>query len=120
MMNRPADAEIVLRLIATADGGKERAVLTGYRPSYEIQAGFLTSVNHELLGVPELFPGAECRANVWFFTLEVYPGSLWPGKKINVSEGSRIVGTARVVHVFNPLLRDTTRAPSAQTQEPEE
>jgi translation elongation factor EF-Tu-like GTPase len=103
-MNRSADSEVVLHLIATADGGKERSILSGYRPNYAIRNDYLTSTNHELIDASELAPGTEGRANVWFITPEVYPHSLWPGREITVSEGSRVVGTAIVIHVFNPIL----------------
>lgn len=103
-MNRSADAEVILRLLSTVDGGKERAILSGYRPNYAIRNDYLTLTNHELIDASELAPGDEGRANVWFIAPEVYPHSLWPGREIAVSEGSRVVGTAVVVHVFNPIL----------------
>lgn len=103
-MNRLADAEVMLRLISTADGGKERSILSGYRPNYAIRDDYLTSTNHELIDISELAPGSEGRANVWFITPEVYPHTLWQGREITVSEGSHVVGTAVVVHVFNPIL----------------
>ncbi|MDT4329117.1 hypothetical protein RPD76_04315 [Methylomonas sp. MV1] len=103
-MNRSADAEVILRLISTADGGKERTILSGYRPNYAIRDDYLTSTNHELIDASELAPGSEGRANVWFITPEVYPHTLWPGREISVSEGSRVVGTAVVINVFNPIL----------------
>jgi translation elongation factor EF-Tu-like GTPase len=103
-MNRSADAEVILRLISTADGGKERTILSGYRPNYAIRDDYFTSTNHELIGAAELAPGTEGRANVWFITPEVYPHTLWPGREISVLEGSRVVGTAIVVHVFNSIL----------------
>ena len=103
-MNRPPDAEVILRLISTPDGGKDRAVLSGYRPHYAILEQYLTSATHELIDASELAPGTQCRANVWLITPEVYPHSLWPSREITVSEGSRVVGTAVVTHVYNPSL----------------
>ena len=35
---------------------------------------------------------------------KVYPGCLWPGKRINIQEGSRIVGCATIIEVLNPIL----------------
>lgn len=103
-MNRAADAEVILRLLSTADGGKERRITSGYRPNYAIRGDYLTSTNHELINASELAPGTEGRANVWFITPEVYPHTLWPGREITVSEGSHVIGTAIVVQVFNPIL----------------
>jgi hypothetical protein len=104
-MNSAPDAEVVLRLTPAASGGKECAVRSGYRPTYAIRPDYLTSVNHELLDLFEIAPGSEGRAKVWFITPEVYPNTLWPGREIPVSEGTRVVGLALVMSVFNPVLR---------------
>lgn len=103
-MNRPADAEVTLTLLASELGGKGRAVMSGYRPAYGIKEDYWTSTNHEFLDRLELEPGASGRARVWFLSPEVYPKSLWIGREIPVAEGSRVVGKAVVVAIFNPLL----------------
>jgi len=106
-MNRPADAEIILRLITVDAGGKTRSIVSGYMPNFAIRDDYLTSTKIELLDVAELAPGGECRANVWFITPEVYPNTLWRDREIVVSEASHVVGKAIVLAVFNPvLLRD--------------
>jgi len=106
-MNRPADAKIVLRLIAADVGGKTRSINSGYTPNFAIRHGYLTSAKIELLDVAELAPGGECRANVWFITPEAYPKTLWRDREIVVSEASHVIGKAIVLAVFNPvLLRD--------------
>lgn len=56
-MNRPADAEIIFRLIPTVDGGKERPIRSGYMPNFAIRDDYLTSVKIELLDSSELAPG---------------------------------------------------------------
>ena len=103
-MNRTPDAEVVLRLIPTTSGGKERAVLSGYRPNYAVRDDYLTSVNHEFIGVEKVEPGGEGLARVWFITPEEYPNALWLGREIQVTEGSRVVGSAVVVTIYNPIL----------------
>jgi elongation factor Tu len=106
-MNRPADAKIVLHLIPTSAGGKDRSIISGYMPNFAIRDDYLTSTKIELLDASELAPGGECRANVWFVSPEVYPNTLWRNRELIVSEASREVGKAVVLTVFNPvLLRD--------------
>jgi elongation factor Tu len=102
-MNRPADAEVMFHLLATELGGKDRPIMSGYRPAYAIKEDYWTSTNHEFLDAPELEPGTAGRAQVWFLSPEVYPKSLWIGREIPVAEGSRVVGKAIVVAIFNPL-----------------
>jgi hypothetical protein len=53
-MNRPADAEIILRLTPTEAGGKTRSIVSGYMPNVEIREDYLTSTKVELLDVSEL------------------------------------------------------------------
>lgn len=103
-MNHKPDAEVVLKLISTDQGGKEKTVLSGYRPNYEVMENYLTSVIHELIGQGEITPGSEGLAHVWFISPEAYPHTLWPGREITVSEGSRVIGTAKIISVFNPVL----------------
>ena len=103
-MNRTPDAEVILRLLPTTDGGKANPVLSGYRPHYAIHSDYLTSVNHELLDDLAIHPGGQGRVNVWFITPEQYPNTLWIGREIAVSEGSKVVGSALVVSVFNATL----------------
>ncbi|TXI90593.1 MAG: hypothetical protein E6Q34_08670 [Burkholderiaceae bacterium] len=103
-MNRSADAEVLLHLVATEMGGKNRPVKSGYRPVYAIREDYWTSTNHDFLDVVEFAPGQIGRAHVWFLSPEVYPKSLWVGREMSVAEGNRVVGKAVVVKVLNPLL----------------
>lgn len=103
-MNRPADAQIILRLTPTDAGGKARSILSGYMPNFVIRDNYLTSTKIELLDVSELEPGGECRANVWFITPDVYPNTLWIDRELVVAEAAHVVGTAIVLAVFNPIL----------------
>jgi elongation factor Tu len=103
-MNRLPDAQVLLRLTSTAQGGKERNISSGYRPQYAIRSDYQTSVHHELVDADNIAPGGEGFANIWFITPEVYPNTLWPGREIAVYEGSHVIGTATIVEIFNPLL----------------
>ena len=44
------------------------------------------------------------RGTITFITPEAYPASLWVGKILDIQEGGRIVGTAVVEKVLNPVL----------------
>jgi len=106
-MNRPADAEIIFRLIPTLEGGKDRSIRSGWIPNFKIRDDYLTSAKIELLDTLELAPGEECRASVWFITPEIYPNTLWLQREIAVFEAFRLVGKAVVVTIFNPVLLRT-------------
>ena len=102
--HRPADAEVLFELKAHTLEGQIKNVTAGYRPLYDVCSEFWTSSNHEFLDLSTVHTGQSSRANVWFLSPEHYPHSLWVGRVLNVAEGSRIVGAATVLKVFNPLL----------------
>lgn len=102
---REPDAEVLFELKATALDGLVKRVRGGYRPLCDVHPDFWTSCHHEFIGSHEVCTGQSVRALVWFLSPEHYPHSLWVGRVLNVAEGSRVVGAATVLSVFNPVLR---------------
>ena len=98
------DAEVLFELTASTFEGRPKQILSGYRPVYGIRPDYWTSTHHEFLESGGLVTGQAGRANVWFVTPEAYPNSLWVGRVLQVAEGSRVVGSARIVKVFNAAL----------------
>lgn len=106
-MNRPpapAHVTVLFELTARTRSGNVKRVLSGYRPLYAIAPDLWTSTYHEFIGVPHVDTGARARAEVWLLAPEQYPGTLWVGRELKVSEGSRDIGVATVVAVHHPLL----------------
>lgn len=42
---------------------------------------------------------------ITFITPEAYQNCLWEGKIINIHEGSKIVGYAKVIKIYNDTLK---------------
>jgi elongation factor Tu len=103
-MNRPHDVEGEFRLLSPKEGGRHRPVISGYRPTHKLHENYLTSGQHEYLGVDQIAPGEVARVGVWFITPDVYPRSLWIGREIDVMEGSRIIGKLVITKIFNHIL----------------
>lgn len=101
------DIEVMFELTSPRFDGGTKVVLSGYRPTYEIRDDYWTSAHHEFVGVERLLTGQRALAKVWLLSPEAYPHSLWTGRRLHVAEGSRIVGTAEVLTVINPVLQDT-------------
>jgi len=78
--------------------------MSGYRPIYQIQTDYWTSVHHEFTEVEFVATGDRANAEVWFLSPEQYPHSLWVGRELPVAEGSRKIGNATVLKVLNPVL----------------
>jgi len=104
---RQADAEAEVTFFLPEDGGKANAVRSGYRPGHQLLENYLTSGHHEYIDKDEVWPGETVVAKIWFITPEAYPGCLWIGREVRVHEGSRLVGHAKIIKVFNKLLERT-------------
>jgi elongation factor Tu len=63
-----------------------------------------TSGEHVYIGKDFIEPGKSGTAYIWFITPEVYPKSLWVDRIIEIKEGSRIIGKAKVLKIFNKIL----------------
>lgn len=109
-MNHPPDIEATFLLLGTHISGRKGPVFSGYRPIHKIHENYFTSGLHEYIGAGQVEPGKSVSAAVWFVTPEVYPKSLWIGREIDVTEGSRTVGTLTVTKINNELLRGSPDA----------
>jgi len=94
------EAEITL----LAEGGRQTAVRAGYRPAHKICDDYLTTGVHGYIGCDEVLPGEMVRGTITFITPELYPHCLWVGRLIDIHEGSRVVGRARITRIMNALL----------------
>jgi translation elongation factor EF-Tu-like GTPase len=99
------DVEADVTFLPTDAGGRSSAVRSGYRPAHLIAEDYLTTGVHQYLGVSEVEPGATVRAHITFLSPDAYPNSLWVGKILAVQEGSRVVGSAKIVEIMNVVLR---------------
>ena len=109
--SRPHDAEVLFELTAPRLDGSEKQVFSGYRPEYDIRPNYLTCTHHDFDDPAGAVTGKPVRARIWFLTPEVYPFTLWIGRVLKVSEGSRIVGRATITKVTNNLLLSLDEGP---------
>ena len=49
-------------------------------------------------------PDGTARGTITFLIPEQYPGTMWVGRTIDICEGERVVGTATVEKVLNPVM----------------
>ena len=101
---RTPDVEAEITLLPTAESGRERAAFSGYRPAHKVRDDYLTTGVHHYIGCDEVLPGQTVRGTITFITPEVYPHCLWVGRVIDIQEGSRVVGRARITRIMNALL----------------
>lgn len=85
-------------------GGRSSAVSSGYRPQHKVLDDYQTTGIHDYLGRAQVLPGETVKGTITFITPEAYPKCLWIGRIIEIQEGSRIIGQAKITKIMNPLL----------------
>lgn len=99
-MNKTPDVEVVFEF----NGTRKSSVADGYRPTHLITDDYLTTGIHHYYQTNSVLPNGTANGTITFLSPEIYPHSLWIGKKINIQEGARIVGYATITKIFNPIL----------------
>lgn len=100
LSERLPDVEVRFRF----NGTRKRPVADGYRPAHRVREDYLTTGVHHYFDESEVAPDGEARGTITFITPEAYPHCLWVGKQLPIQEGERVVGTATVEKILNPLL----------------
>lgn len=107
-LGREPDVEAEITLFATAAGGRQTPAASGYRPGHKVLDDYVTSGAHHYIGRDELAPGDTCLGTITFITPEAYANSLWIGRDIDIQEGSKVIGRARITKIFNAILNKST------------
>ena len=105
---RAPDVEAEITLFSSAEGGRQTPAQSGYRPQHKIREDYLTSGTHHYIGCTEVLPGQTVKGTITFITPEAYPHCLWVGREIDIQEGGRVYGRARITKILNPLLEKTS------------
>ncbi|MGV3757856.1 MAG: hypothetical protein ACO1QS_20940 [Verrucomicrobiota bacterium] len=105
-MSNP-DVEAEITLLPTIESGRKSPVWSGYRPSHKVRDDYLTTGVHQYIGCDKVLPGQTVHGTISFFSPEAYPHCLWVGRVIDIQEGNRVVGRARITKIMNTLLETT-------------
>jgi len=108
---RAPDVEAEITLLSPEAGGRATPALTGYRPQHRVLPEYFTTGVHDYLGSSALSPGSSVLGTITFITPDAYPHSLDVADIIEISEGSRVVGHARIIRILNPLLQREVSPP---------
>lgn len=101
-MNIPADIEVIFEF----NNQRRYPVASGvYRPHHLVKDDYMTTGLHHYYDVAEVAPGGSAYGTITFLSPEYYPHTLYIGKRIQISEGERVVGYATVLKIFNSLLK---------------
>jgi hypothetical protein len=104
---RPPDLIVNLSLTAHQSDGSLKEVISGYRPVYKVRTDHWSSAHHEFVEATGVCTGQWRKADVWLLAPEAYPHTFWIGRRVEVAEGSRVVGVADILQILNPLLESS-------------
>jgi hypothetical protein len=111
-MTRPPrlpDLLVNFALTALRNDGLSKRVMSGYRPIYKVRSDYWSSAHHEFVDGNGVETGGNCQAEVWLLTPQAYPQAFWVGRRVEVAEGTRIVGLVEVLQILNPTLKLSSR-----------
>ncbi|MGN0569216.1 MAG: hypothetical protein ACI4N4_01775 [Candidatus Fimenecus sp.] len=97
-----------VEVIFTFNNVRNHPAYDGYRPAHLIMDGYLATGVHHYYDVDEVAPNGVTKGTITFLTPKDYPHCLWVGKRISIQEGEKIVGYAKIVKIFNPILERKT------------
>ena len=91
-------------LVEVTFTNRKNSALNGYRPHYKVTDDYLTTTHHWFIENGEAEPNKPTKAFVKFITPEAYPNCLNIGMLIEVGEASKIIGSAKILEVYNETL----------------
>ena len=84
---------------------RQTPVKDGYRADHRFDEQHIAIGVHHYQGVSQVSPGEFAFGTISFVAPEYYPHSLYEGKEILIQEGEKIVGSATVIKVNSPILK---------------
>jgi len=89
------------------EGGRNTPVFSGYRPHVEFDnyPEYLTSGSQTYLGKEKVLPGDTVDAEIKILGTEYFSRRLYVDKGFKFCEGTRTIGTGKIVEIINNELR---------------
>ncbi len=103
------DVQAEISFVQTEKGGRQGPALSGYRPAHKVRDDYLTTGLHNYIDKVIVWPGDTVLTDIKFLSPEHYPSCLWVGKNINVQEGNKIVGYAKITRIYNKILEASSQ-----------
>jgi translation elongation factor EF-Tu-like GTPase len=87
------------------EGGRITPAKSGYRPhiKFDIDEN-LSSGRQIFIGRELVFPGEYVDAEITILSPELFENKLFKGLEFKFFEGSKIIGTGKILHIKNEIL----------------
>lgn len=97
-MNLKPDVEALFLFL------NSRKVCDGFRPAHLVKENYLTTGLHNYYNLESSEDG-ELMGTITFISPEAYLACLWIGKKIEMYDGTKLIGYATITQIFNTVLQ---------------
>ena len=95
-----------LSYLSTENGGRNTAAKSGYRPQVEFDfTEKQTSGIQKFIGKDEVKPGEKVLAEITVLSPKFFENKLEVGMEFKFNEGSKIIGTGKVIEIQNQSLQ---------------
>ena len=100
-----------LKYLTTEDGGRKTPVFsTGYRPQIKFDFDEMqTSGQQTFINKDSVYPGDTVEAGIKIISVEHFENTLTEGMTFDFREGSRIIGTGKIIDILNDRLIKASR-----------
>jgi len=94
-----------LQYHTTAQGGRSTPAYSGYRPTVKFSfSEKQTSGQQKFLNKDVAYPGDNVIAEISIISVDFFRKQLYPGLPFEFREGSKIIGTGKVIEILNDSL----------------
>jgi translation elongation factor EF-Tu-like GTPase len=95
-----------VELIATESGGRATPFVSGYRPDLDLGLGnMVNGCQIRVIDAEQLAPGESGIMEFILLVPDLQRGRLRPGFRFKINEGSRVIGTGKILEVYDPTLK---------------
>ena len=100
-----------LKYLTTEEGGRKTPVFsTGYRPQIKFDFDEMqTSGQQTFLNKDTVYPGDTVEAAIRIISVEHFENTLTEGMTFEFREGSRVIGTGKIIDILNDRLIKASR-----------
>ena len=99
-----------LKYLTTEEGGRQTPVFSGYRPQIKFDFDELqTSGQQTFLNKDTVYPGDKVEAAIRILSVDHFENTLTEGLTFEFKEGSRVIGTGKIIAILNDKLIKASR-----------
>lgn len=94
-----------LKYLTAEEGGRQTPAFSGYRPQVKFDFDEMqTSGQQTFLNKDTVYPGDTVEAAIRIISIEHFANTLTEGLTFEFREGSRVIGTGKIVDILNDRL----------------